>query len=212
MEENQALKYVLGSDKKNLLGNHWTAKSVVNKILFKLQTLVFLNAFYHIDIKMKKKKKSPILVRYSICFYRSHLLKVAHMTAMSIDSQKVDELPLWLLASHSFLCVSRMYYAREITDTPLQRLDNIFQSVRMWLIVDTWYHERDDFRQLWCSQSKKKCIQGMAFSHGKLRQISLSDAPISTKCCWTEARFLIMLSSFKPFRQEGTLFITELPV
>lgn len=105
------------------------------------------------------------------------------MTAVSIDSEIVDECPLWLLESQWFLCVWWMHYARKITDAPPQGLDNIFSI--LWLIFGIWYNERDDFRQSWCSQNLK-LAQQVAFSHlyclnGKLRQFSLSVWPVSTK-------------------------------
>lgn len=64
-----------------------------------------------------------------------------------------------------------------------QGLDNIFSI--LWLIFGIWYHERDVFRQSWCSQNWK-LVQGVAFSllhclSWKLRQFSLSVGPVSIK-------------------------------
>lgn len=52
-------------------------------------------------------------------------------------SEIVDEHPLCLLKSQWFLCVRWMYHGRKITDTPPQRLDNIF-SIHMNM-TDLWY-------------------------------------------------------------------------
>lgn len=100
-------------------------------------------------------------------------------------SEIVNEHLLWLSESQWFLCVWWMYRARKITDTPTQRLDNIF-SIRMNR-TDIWYLI---WWNMWFQAILLSKLKGVTPQSGllpwKLRPFSLSVAKLkhhSWLCC-----------------------------